>query len=164
MRAVAERLVLRGAAAAQRVALSGGNRVGALPGQRDRADDRVRSVLRHGDPGRVLLRRRFDVIDRIAQRAGRTLADCVDDCIDARAVGIDPRLAAVLEDGSEVIGAASRVRADRTIVEDRDFLAAVDVALRCPGLRLPRAREAVLPVRPVAERLCRGTAAAAKTT
>src|SRR6185503_2471696 len=56
VRAVAERLVLRGAAAAQRVALARGESVRCLTCERDIADNRIRSVLRHGDSRRALRR------------------------------------------------------------------------------------------------------------
>src|SRR5262245_12962067 len=66
VRAVAERLVPRGTATAQRVALSRRNCIRALARQRNRAGDRIGPVLRYRDPGRALRRRCFDVIDRIA--------------------------------------------------------------------------------------------------
>src|SRR5258706_2505795 len=130
MRAVAERLVLRAAAAAERVALGGGDLARDLPGQRDGADDRVRAVLCHGDSWRTHRRLWLDAVERVAQRAGRTLAHGLDDRLDPRAVGIDPGLGAVLEYRGEVVAAARRMSADRAVVVDRDVLAAGFVAPR----------------------------------
>src|SRR5689334_21154515 len=92
VRSVAERLVLRAAAAAERIALGRSNRTGGLAAERDAADDRVGAVLRDRDSRRSLLSTRLHVGQRVAQRAGRALADGVDDRLDRSSIGIDPGL------------------------------------------------------------------------
>src|SRR2546426_4352402 len=92
VRAVAERLVLRRAATAQRVVLGRG----ALPElhshQLDAACNRIRPVVGHGDHRRVLWRLGFDAVDRVAERPGWALPDRGDDLLHPGAVRSYPRL------------------------------------------------------------------------
>src|SRR3989442_4782641 len=67
--AVAKRLVLRSAAAAQRVMLFRCALAEGHAEQLDAAGDRVRPVVGHGDRRLALLVAVLDVFDRVAQRA-----------------------------------------------------------------------------------------------
>ncbi len=57
-------------------------------------------------------------IDRVAERARRTLLNRGDDVVNSVTVGIDPRLLAKLEHSLEVVGTASRVGTNPAIVVD----------------------------------------------
>src|SRR5258708_16789861 len=153
VRAVAERLVLRRAAAAQRVVLRGR----ALPElhahKLDAAGDRVRPVVGHGHHGRALRRVGLDAVDRVAERPGRTLPDRRDDLLRLRAVRGYPRLVVLAEHGLELVGAEPRVRAQRAVVENGDALAGIALALVLARIRGIAVAETDRGVRSVAEGL-----------
>src|SRR6186997_1035384 len=67
--AIAERLVVRGAAATQRVVLARSAFAEGHPEQLDAAAHRVRTVIGDDDLGRSRLRHGFAAIDRVAERA-----------------------------------------------------------------------------------------------
>src|SRR5882672_2219449 len=161
VRAVAERLVLRRAAAAQGVVLGRGALAELYAHQLDAAGDRVGPVVGHGDHRRALRRLRLDAVDRVADRSGRALADRRDDLLHPGAVWSYPRLVMHPENRLQLVGAEPRVRADRAVVEDRDALAFVGLALVLCGVGCVRVLETDHAVRPVAEGLVlRGAAAA----
>src|SRR5207245_11217380 len=94
MRTVAERLVPRSAAAAQRVvrfrcALAEGHAE-----QLDPAGDRVGPVVGHRDRRLAFLVAVLDVLYRVAQRTRGAFLDRLDDLLVARAIGVDPGLRA----------------------------------------------------------------------
>jgi len=76
----------------------------------------------------TLLAAMFLAVDRVAECARRALPNCVDDFIDIRLVRMDPRLGP-LPHGRTTGRAESGMRTDAPIVEDRDILTLVRVAL-----------------------------------
>ena len=170
--AAAERLVLRVAAAAQGVVLAGrargpGHVRAGRVGQRDRAGDAVRAVLGHLDGalsravpvGQVA---RFLTVEGQAQRAGRAVAHGPDELVEAAAAGGDEGLGLGPERGRQPVAAQAGVLADAPVVEDRDLLPRVGVALVGHPVRVLAVGEPAGRVRPVAERLERGGAAPAQ--
>src|SRR5215470_14761995 len=101
VRAVAERLVLRGAAAAQRVVLEGRAVPEPDTQQLDSAGHRVRAAVGHGHRRLATRRLGLGPFDRIAQRPGRTFPDRRDDLLDLLAVGVYPGLLAHAEHRGE---------------------------------------------------------------
>src|SRR5258708_24531056 len=161
VRAVAERLVLRRAAAAQRVVLRGGTLPELHAHELDATGDRVRPVVGHRYHRRALRRFGPDAVDRVAERAGRALPDRRDDLLHPGAVRVYPRLFAHAEHRLQLVGAEPGVRADRAVVENGDALSGVTLALVLARVRGIAAAETDRAVRPVAERLVlRGPAAA----
>src|SRR5258708_31191536 len=160
--AVAERLVLRRAAAAQCVMLlrravaeldahqldATGHGIGTIVG-----DDHFRWPLG------IL---RLYAVDRVAQRTGGTFANRGDDLLHRRAIGIDPRFLAVEEHGLEPIAAMSGMRADGAIVEDGDALAGVARAPVVGAVAELAVGETDRAVRAIAERLVLRPPAAAQ--
>jgi hypothetical protein len=95
----------------------------------------------------------LDPVDRIAERAGWTLADRVDDLQGGVAVGVDPRVGLHVEDGRQAAGAEAGTRADVSVVVDGDLPTRVIVAAIGGRTTPVHAGEADLAVRSVAERL-----------
>src|SRR5439155_25269802 len=125
MRTVAERLVPRSAAAAQRVvlfrcALAEGHAEQLYP-----AGDRVGPVVGHRDRRLALLVAVLDAVDRVAQRTRGAFPDRLDDLLGARAIGVDPGLRAQPEDRFQAVGAEAGVGADAAVVVDGDAPACV---------------------------------------
>src|SRR5258708_37781897 len=161
VRAVAERLVLRRAAAAQRVVLRGGTLPELHAHELDAAGDRVRPVVGPGDHRRAVRRLGLDAVDRVAERPRRALPDRRDDLLHPGAVRSDPRLVVHAEHRLQPVGAEPRVRADRAVVENRDALAGIALAPVLARIRGVRVLEADHAVRSVTEGLVlRGAAAA----
>src|SRR6266850_2421431 len=162
MRAVAKRLVLRRAAAAQRVVLGGSTVAELYAHKLDAARNCVGAVIGHGHHGRALRGLRFHAVDRIAQRPRGTFLDRGDDLANLCAVRIDPRLGILAKHGLQAVGAVARVGADAAIVENRDALADITHALVLAGVGGIRVLEPDRAVRSVAERLGLRLAAAAQ--
>lgn len=93
--------------------------------QLDDAGDGIWTVLGHSDHGRPVLVPVFDVVDRIAERAGGALLDGVDDLLGYRAVGIDPGVFSQFEGRLQVVGAVTGVRTNATIIVNRDVLSGI---------------------------------------
>src|SRR5687768_18572230 len=133
----------------------------SLACQVDAADDRVRSFLCHRDarcPRRVVL---LDAVYRVAERPRGTFADRRDDGLARGAVRVDPGLAAIFEDRGKLAAAIPGVRANGAVVVDRYPLAGISIPPVPGGICLLGAREAILLVRAIAERLGGRPAAAA---
>ena len=170
--AAAERLVLRVAAAAQGVVLAGrargpGHVRAGRVGQRDRAGDAVTAVLGHLDgafPGAVPVGQvaLLLAVEGQAQRAGRAVPHGPDELVEAGAAGRDEGFGAGAERGRRAVGAQPGVLADAPVVEDRDLLPRVGVALVGHPVRVLAVGEPAGRVRPVAERLGRRGAAPAQ--
>src|SRR5258708_24971144 len=162
MRAVAERLVLRAAAAARRLMPLRCPRAQGHADQLDPAGDRVRPVVHPRDRGVALLVAVLDAGDRVAQRPRRAFLDRLDDFFGARPIGNDPGLRAHPEDRLQAVGAEAGVGADAAVVVDRDALAGVALAAIWSRVRAPLVLEPDQAVRPVAERLVPRAPAAAQ--
>src|SRR2546426_3019647 len=126
--AVAKRLVLRSAAAAQRVmlfrcALAEGHAEQLYP-----AGDRVGPVVGHRNRRLAFLVAVLDVLYRVAQRTRRAFLDRLDDLLGACAIGVDPGLCAHPEDRLQAVGAEAGVGADAAIVVDGNALAGIALA------------------------------------
>src|SRR5947208_10011032 len=162
MRTVAERLVPRSAAAAQRVVLF---RCALAEGYADQlypAGNRVGPVVGHRDRRLAFLVAVLDVLYRVAQRTRRAFLDRLDDLLGARAIGVDPGLCAHPEDRLQAVGAEAGVGADAAIVVDGDALAGVALPAVRRRVPAPLILEPDQAVRAVAERLVPGAAAAAQ--
>src|SRR5215469_6794272 len=123
VRAVAERFVLRMAAAAERVVLGESSRVLLLALDRDVALDVVRAVLRHIDRLIAILAFIVDAVARETERARWALPDDRNDLIGRCTVSRDERVALVMEDAREMIRAVAGVAACAAVIVDRDRLA-----------------------------------------
>ena len=158
---VAERLVPGRAAAAEHVVLKA--RALAEPGvlQLDPAADAERAVARHLDLGRpVEIGVQLSVF-HVAERAGGTLADGLDDGRLVRAVGIDPGFGRAPDRG-QAGGAVAGVGTDAAVVEDGDLAAFIPIELVGNAVVRFGIGEACPDVRAVAERLVARVAAAAE--
>ena len=172
--AAAERLVLRMAAPAERVVLPGrargpGHVRARRVGQADPAGHPVRAVLGHLDRALPLpcqsarSRASSSTVEGQAQRPGRAVAHRPDELVETAAAGGDERARhAGAEHGRQPVGAQAGVLADAPVVEDRDLLARVGVALVGHPVRVLVVGEPAGGVRPVAERLHRRGAAPAQ--
>ena len=170
--AAAERLVLRVAAPAQRVVLTGRARGprhvrARRVGQADPAGHPVGAVLGHLDRGLprcvpVGQVARLGAVEGQAQRPGRAVAHRPDDLVHPAAARSHEGLGGGAERGGQPVGAQAGVLADAPVVEDRDLLPGVGVALVGHPVRVLGVGEAVAGVRPVAERLGRRAAAPAQ--
>src|SRR5438552_17255508 len=107
MRTVAKRLVLRSAAAAQRVVLFRRAFAEGHTEQLDPAGDRVGPVVGHCDRRLAFLVAVLSLADRVAQRTRWAFLDRLDDLLGDRAIGVDLGLRAHPESGSQaVVGVA----------------------------------------------------------
>src|SRR5262249_50189526 len=157
----AEWLVLALAAAAEAVVLQRRalvpRDVGAvLVDQRYPAGDAVRPVLRDLDRGLarpIDLCARLDAVHRVAESARRTCAHGADDLVHTAAARGHERLGIGVEDAAQTIGAEAGVRAKAAVVEHGQLYAHVAVAPVANAVRILRAAEADVDMRPVAERL-----------
>src|SRR5262245_57344909 len=161
VRPIAERLVLRSAAAAQRVVLLRGAVTKCHGRKFDAAGHCVRPVVHHRDHRLARGRLRFDAVPGIAQRPGGAFLDRGDHLRDCGAIGVDPGLGIHPKHFLQTVSAEPGVGADRAVVEDGDVLTRKSHP-PIPG-RIGRVavRKAVPAVRPIAEGLVgRATAAA----
>src|SRR5713226_2480183 len=162
VRAVAEGLVFRAAAAAQRVVLPGRVLAELHAEELDTALHGVRTVIGDGNARLTIAVAVLDAIDRIAERSGRALLDGGDDLLDACAIRIDPRLLAEPEDRLQAVGADAGVRADVAVVVDRDAPSRIRIAAIPAAVGDLAVLEADRAVAAVAERLILRAAAAAQ--
>src|SRR3989442_14828850 len=153
MRTVAERLVPRSAAAAQRVMLFRCALAERHAEQLDPAGDRVGPVVGHRDRRLALLVAVLDVLYRVAQRTRGAFLDRLDDLLGACAIGIDPGLRPHPEDRLQAVGAEAGVGADAAVVVDGDAPAGVALAAVRRGVPPPLVLEPDQSLRACAERL-----------
>ena len=170
--AAAERLVLRVAAPAERVVLTGrargpGHVRARRVGQADPAGHPVGAVL--GDLDGLLAlavpvdqAAGFLAVEGQAQRPGRTVAHRPDELVHPGSARGDEGLGAGAEGRRQPVGAQAGVLADAPVVEDRDLLTRVGVALVRHPVRVLGVGKPAAGVRPVAERFHGRSAAPAQ--
>ena len=127
MCSITEGLILRSAAAAQRIVIFGRTFAPLFGAQMDCSRHTVWAILRNGD-----LRRTLDAVAgcgrRESQSPGGALLDLRGYHIRGCPVWIDPRFLMQLENRGQFISAEAGVLTDTPIVEDCNFFSSVDVA------------------------------------
>ena len=159
---IAKRLVLRRAAAAERVVLLRCTLAKCHPHQLNSTCDRVGTIVGYRHHRLAVLISVFDVLDRIAQCTGRAFLDCFNNFFSTCAIRINPRLLVHPKHRFKTIGAEPRVATDSTVVVNGDTLANVTDTPVLGVVCGPLVGEPVGSVGSVAERLAVGTATAAE--
>jgi hypothetical protein len=167
----AERLVLRVAAAAEREmlgrrAIVPWNDVAIGVHQRYPTNHAIWPILGYLDTRCALavivdIRARFDAVDGVAQRTRPAIADCANDLVHAPAARSHERLLLEAEHRRQPIRAIARMLARSAVIDDRNLLAYVRVAVIGDALRVLGIVEAAR-MAAIAIRLARGGAAPAQ--